>query len=88
MFTAGYELQRALILIEPHRSPIRPINNIRFNHMIPLQLNGPANTRLNNQHTYNIPMMTGYYPRENFPRTPYPNRPKRPPLRDDSFHYF
>ena len=30
MFTAGYELQRALILIEPHRWVVHPPLNARF----------------------------------------------------------
>lgn len=32
-------------------------------------------------------MMTGYCPRRNIPRAPYPSCPKRPPIRDDPLYY-
>lgn len=70
-----------------NRGPISPLNNFWFNYMISLQLNNPTYTWPNNKYTYNISMMTRYYPRKHFPRTSYSNCSKRSPLWNNSFYY-
>ena len=74
--------------LTPHRSTIHPLNNIRPNYMIPLQLNNLTNARPNNKHTHNISMMTRCYPREYLSRTSYSNCSNRSSLWNNSLHYF
>lgn len=73
--------------LTPYWSPISPLNNIRPNYMISLQLDCSSNTWLNNKYTHNMSMVTRYCPREHLSGTSHSNRPKRPPLWNDPFHY-
>lgn len=56
--------------------------------MISLQLNDPINAWPNNKHINNISMMAGHHPRKYISRSPHPDRPKRPSLRNNSIYYF
>lgn len=56
--------------------------------MIPFQLSRTTNYWPHMYAPNNISMMTRYCSRGYIPRTSYPSSPKRPTLRNSSFHYF